>query len=126
MCDTLMQNNTIPSSDWQLEPHTFGQIQITNRALARYVCYQLAQIPLVRGLGAQAIAVTHPDAWQSIIITRYDSIQVAIAVSVDDMTFLRIASVQTRLHQALSDWLGVNVTVQLSVATVVPPTPTTT
>jgi predicted DNA repair protein MutK len=90
------------------------------------VCYQLAQIPLVRGLGAQAIAVTHPDAWQSIIITRYDYIQVAIAVTADDMTLPLIASVQTRLHQALSDWLGVNVTVQLSVATVVAAPPTTT
>ena len=126
MCDTLMQNNTIHSSDWQLEPPTSGQIQITNRALARYVLYQLAQIPLVRGIGAQAIAVTHPDAWQSVIITRYDYIQVAIAVTADDMTLPLIASVQTRLHQALSDWLGVNVTVQLSVATVVAAPPTTT
>ena len=126
MCDTLMQNNTIHNSDWQLEPQTSGQIQITSRALARYVCYQLAQIPLVRGIGAQAIAVTHPDAWQSVMITRYDDIQVAIAVTVDDMTFPKIAGVQTRLHQVLSDWLGVNVTVQLSVATVVPAPPTTT
>lgn len=126
MCDTLMQNNTIHSSDWQLEPPTSGQIQITNRALARYVLYQLAQITLVRGLGAHAIALNHPDAWQSIIITRYDYIQVAIAVTADDMTLPLIASVQTRLHQALSDWLGVNVTVQLSVATVVAAPPTTT
>ncbi|NBU64300.1 MAG: hypothetical protein EBS29_07370 [Chloroflexia bacterium] len=121
-----MQNDTIHDSAWQLEPPTSGQIQITSRALARYVCYQLAQFPLVRGIGAQAMAVSHPDAWQSVIITRYDDIQVAIAVSVADMTFSQIASVQTRLQQALSDWLGVHVTVQLSVATVVPAPPTTT
>lgn len=125
MCDTLMQNNTIHNSGWQLEPPTSGQIQISNRALARYVCYQLVQIPLVRGLGAQAIAVTHPDAWQSIIITRYDFIQVAIAVTADDMTLPLIADVQTRLHQALSQWLGMTITVQLSVATVVAAPPTT-
>jgi predicted DNA repair protein MutK len=121
-----MQNNTIHNSGWQLEPPTSGQIQISNRALARYVCYQLAQIPLVRGLGAHAIAVTHPDAWQSIIITRYDFIQVAIAVTADDMTLPLIADVQTRLHQALSQWLGMTITVQLSVATVVAAPPTTT
>lgn len=125
MCDTLMQNNTIHNSGWQLEPPTSGQIQISNRALARYVCYQLAQIPLVRGLGAHAIAVTHPDAWQSIIITRYDFIQVTIAVTANDMTLPLIADVQTRLHQALSQWLGMTITVQLSVATVVAAPPTT-
>lgn len=120
-----MQNNTIHGTDSQLELPTSGQIQITNRALARYVLFHLAQIPLVRGIGAQAIAVTHPDAWQSVIISRYDIIQVAIAVNADDMTLALLAGVQTRLQQALSDWLGVTVAVYVSVATVVAPLPVT-
>ncbi len=121
-----MQNNTIPETAWQLETHTSGQIQITSRAIARYVLRLLAQIPLVRGIGPNAIAVSHPDTWQSIIISRYDYIQVAIAVNADDLTLPLIAEVQTRLHHALTEWLGVTVTVQISVATVVTPTPTTT
>lgn len=119
-CDTLMKDNTIHTHVMQTRQTEVGQIWLSTPVIAKFVIAQLRQIPSVIGVGKRAMPLTHPDAWQQVIVHRADALEVPLVI-VDTVPLAPTVDVVTQqLQSTVSDWCGMTVAVDVAVVRVAP------
>lgn len=117
-----MKDNTIDTHSWQLYNTSESKILIQPRVIAKYVIWHLQQIPAVRGVGTQAVALTHPLAWQYVDIISPTHVRVPVAFADDTEIVSQITAITRILQAALDMWLATTVHLEVHfVTTVVAP-----
>lgn len=119
-CDTLMKDNTIHTHLMQTRETEVGQIWLSTQVIAKFVVVQLQQMPSVLGVGKSAVSLTHPDAWQQIIVHCADSLEVPVVI-VDTVPLApALHTITDQLTTAVSRWSGMSVVVDVAVVRVAP------
>ncbi len=121
MCDTLMKDDTIDNTDWQLSDARHGHILLHRQVIAKYVVWHLRQLPMVHGVGVHAVPLNHPLAWQCIEVERTEFVGVPVALATNTQIDTHLAHITAILQQALQRWLDVAVTVDVRFTTLIPP-----
>lgn len=117
-----MRDDTIDNTDWQLSDAYRGQISLQPQVIAKYIVWQLRQLPMVHGLGVHAVPLSHPLAWQCVIVERTEYVVVPVALAPDGHIATHLAHITAILQQALQQWLDVAVTVDVRfITTMTPP-----
>ena len=119
-CDTLMKDNTIHTHVMQTTQAEVGQIWLSTPVIAKFVIVQLRHIPSVIGVGKVFVPLSHPDAWQQIVVHRVDSLEVPLVI-VDTVPLASsVTAITTHLQSTVSRWCGIDVTVDVAVVRVAP------
>jgi hypothetical protein len=119
-CDTLMKDNTIHTHLMQTKETEVGQIWLSTPVITKFVIAQLQQIPSVLGVGKSSVSLTHPDAWQQIVVHRADALEVPLII-VDTVPLApTVAAVTDQLTTAVSRWCGMTVMLDVAVVRVAP------
>ena len=117
-CDTLMKDNTIHTQVMQTRQTKVGQIWLSTPVIAKFVIAQLRQMPSVLAVGKTAVALHHPDAWQQIVVHRADALEIPLVIVDTAPLASTVSDITTQLHQTVSRWCGVVVTVDVAVVRV--------
>ncbi|MFN5060958.1 MAG: hypothetical protein ACK5GU_13670 [Chloroflexota bacterium] len=97
-----------------------GQIWLSTPVITKFVIAQLQQIPSVLGVGKSSVSLTHPDAWQQIVVHRADALEVPLII-VDTVPLApTVAAVTDQLTTAVSRWCGMTVVLDVAVVRVAP------
>ena len=121
-CDTRVKDDTIHTHVMQTGQTAVGQIYLSTPVIAKFVVMQLRHLPQVRGIGKMSLDITHPHAWQRVVVHRADAIEVPLVI-VDSVPLATAhATITHQLHTALQRWCGFEVTVEVAIVRVAPAT----
>ena len=114
-----MKDNTIDTRSWQLDNSSESKILVQPRVIAKYVIWQLQQIPAVQGIGSRAVALTHPMAWQDVDVISPTHVRVPVALAADAQIAPQIDAITRILQTALDVWLATTIHLEVHFVTTV-------